>query len=164
MKDVVGFEEYFSVTEKGEVFSKRSNKFLKQVELKSGYLSLATKINGVNKTFRVHREIAKAFLNNPENKPHVNHKDGNKLNNEVDNLEWCTQSENMKHAVDTGLLINGKGEDCHVSKLTDKDVTYIRQNYAPRNKRFGSRALANRFNVAHSTISDIINYKTWTHI
>jgi hypothetical protein len=61
--------------------------------------------------YRMHILVAQAFHENPENKPHVNHKDGNRSNNHVDNLEWCTRSENMKHAYDTGLNSRGKARN-----------------------------------------------------
>ena len=99
-KDVVGFEDYFMVSDCGDVWSKRTNKVLKQRYNKSGYLVISTKIGGRkgrNHCFRVHRLVAEAFVSNPDNKPVVNHIDGIKGNNHVSNLEWCTPQENTKH-------------------------------------------------------------------
>jgi len=100
-KDVVGFEDYFQISNLGNIFSKRSNRVLKTHITKRGYVSLATKIGGrqgTNHCFRVHRLVAEAFLPNPENKPEVNHIDGIKTNNKISNLEWVTAEENMNHA------------------------------------------------------------------
>lgn len=69
----------------------------------NGYLNLLLHKEGVKKAHRVHRLVAEAFLPNPFNLPEVNHKDGNKLNNSVDNLEWCTKSHNEIHARKMGL-------------------------------------------------------------
>lgn len=105
-KDVIGFEALFSVSNMGNVFSKRTNKLLKLCVSDRGYYKVATKIGGragKNYCFRVHRLVATAFLDNPEDKPSVNHKDGNKLNNRCSNLEWSTVSENMTHAYANGL-------------------------------------------------------------
>lgn len=72
---------------------------LKQIEVKRGYLVVNLYIDRKLKQFRVHRLVASAFINNPENKPHINHKDGNPKNNHVNNLEWCTPKENVNHSL-----------------------------------------------------------------
>lgn len=64
----------------------------------------------------VHRMVAETFISNPENKPEINHKDGNRLNNNVENLEWNTRQENMNHAVETGLINNPFGKESRNSK------------------------------------------------
>lgn len=113
------------------------------------------------KNHNVHRVIAETFIPNPNNLPCVNHKDGNKLNNSVDNLEWCTYSENTTHAYKTGLEQKMCGEQHHAHKLTEEDVKYIRKVYSKRDKEFGAVALSKQFDVDRTTIHDIVNEKTW---
>lgn len=69
-----------------------------------GYPGVKLLLSGGEKYVYIHRAVAEAFIPNPDNKPQVNHKDGNKQNSSVDNLEWCTAKENMHHAIITGLL------------------------------------------------------------
>lgn len=73
---------------------------------KKGYPIVRVTVNRVKMTIRIHREVARAFIDNPENKPQVNHKDGNKENNSVSNLEWCTNTENAHHAIANNLWEN----------------------------------------------------------
>lgn len=105
----------------------------------------------------IHRLVAEKYIPNPENKPQVNHKDGNKLNNCVDNLEWVTNQENRNHAVDNDLQVTG--EKCSWAKLTEENVKEIRANPGYENEYW-----ARKFKVSRSTISDVVNYRTWKRI
>lgn len=102
MKKIEGYPDY-EVTEDGRVYSHKSNRWLKQNKNSNGYPSVSLSINGRTKTIGLHRLVAEAYLPNTENKPCVNHIDGNKCNNNIKNLEWCTYKENYNHALDTGL-------------------------------------------------------------
>lgn len=95
-------EELYSINESGIIYSKRNNKYLKPKLTNSGYLQIQI---GRGNYFYIHRLVGANFLSNPENKKTINHKDGNKLNNHVDNLEWATYSENHKHAYTIELKI-----------------------------------------------------------
>ena len=100
-KEAYGFNNYLC-NEKGEIYSLLRNKILKGRSLK-GYKRVALMKDGKTIDVLVHRLIAQTFLPNPENKPYINHIDGDKTNNSVSNLEWCTQKENVQHAIETGL-------------------------------------------------------------
>ena len=118
-KDIVDYENLYQVSNLGRVRSldriivdsRNVRKFkgvdLKKHKKKSGYLTVQLK----HKDFQIHRLVAKAFIPNPDGKPQVNHKDGDKQNNRVDNLEWCTCEENINHAYKSGLK-NGKKVVC----------------------------------------------------
>lgn len=108
----------------------------------------------------VHRLIAKAYLPNPENKRCVNHIDGNKLNNAVSNLEWVTHSENMRHAVDTGLWVR-KGSKQSNAKLTEEIVADIKRRLL--NGETGT-LLAEQYGIAHGRIYDIKHGRGWSHV
>ena len=97
-----GYENYM-ITTHGEVFNVNTRKYLKNVEDGRGYYFVTLYKDGKGKNYRIHYLVASHFINNKENKPQVNHIDGNKLNNNVKNLEWATPSENIKHSWATGL-------------------------------------------------------------
>lgn len=134
-----------------------------KLNIANGYYSVCVSLGSRNdkKLFKAHRAVAETFIPNPENKPTINHKDGNKLNNNVDNLEWATYSENTQHAFDTGLAKSASGENACNSKLTQEQAEWIRANYIPFSKEFGSRALGRKFDMAHTTILDVINNITY---
>lgn len=96
MKDIKGYEGLYAVTECGKVWSYRSKKFLTPYNV-VGYHYVDLRNKGVRKQFRVHRLVAEAYIPNPENKPQINHKDENKINNHVSNLEWVTAKENVNY-------------------------------------------------------------------
>lgn len=101
-KPVVGYEGLYEVSQNGDVRNVKTQKVLIPRNSTS-YSMVALYDNGKRKDLKIHRLVAQAFLPNPKNKPQVNHKNGDKLNNHVQNLEWCTNSENQKHAYKTGL-------------------------------------------------------------
>ena len=107
----------------------------------------------MNKT---HRLVALAFIQNSENKPQINHKNGNPSDNRVENLEWCTKSENTQHAYTTGLLKDKKGENNGRAKLTIIQVNEIRNNVNLKNKE-----LAIKYNIHQSYVSSIKNGNVW---
>lgn len=166
-KDVIGYEEYFKVSNLGRIYSKRSSKILAQVISKSGYSTVPTRIGGrkgLAICMRVHRVVAEAFLENPHKKPQVNHIDGIKSNNCLTNLEWVTEKENVRHAFDTGLNVAKKGSERSNSKLTEEAVRYCRENYKPRCKEHGLMALSRKFGVDKRRIYDAIHYLKWAHV
>ena len=113
------------VTEDGRVKSLNKGIFIKQF-VKKGYATVVIYVDSVRTNFFVHRLVAKQFIPNPENKPEVNHIDGNKLNNNVSNLEWVSKSENIRHAIDTGLMTYKTGVNHHNSRsvLSSSGVEY----------------------------------------
>lgn len=149
--------EYF-VTEDGKVF--RNGRELKQSINDKGYYTLKLSFGKTTKKIRINQLVAELYIPNPENKPEVNHLNGDKSNNNVSNLQWNTHKENMEHASINKLM--SRGENHPKSKLTIEQVNYIRTNYIPRHKEYGMRALAKKFNVTKQPIHDIIHNKTWT--
>lgn len=157
------YGDFYEVSNCGDIRNSKTHKIRRKNILQTGYYfvngSIGSRENKI--TFRIHKAVAESFIDNPDNLPMVNHKDGNKLNNHVSNLEWCTNAENIQHAYDNSLKFAIRGEDNHLSKLTQENVKYIRDNYIPRDKRFGTRALGRKFNVDHTTIMSVLKYETW---
>lgn len=150
------FNNKYTIDNKGRIYSNKFKRYIKPC-ITNGY----QRVSLLNKSYYVHRLVAIHFINNPENKPQINHKDGNKLNNDVSNLEWVNCSENLKHAYDTGLKIKQIGEMCKRSKLKDKDIIDILNLFK---NGYGCRKIAKIYNVTRQTILSIKNGKTWTHI
>lgn len=155
----------YEVSNIGNIRHIKTKNYTKQsTSTTSNRFYVKIKINGKGKHLNVAREVAKAFISNPNNLPQVNHKDGNKLNNNVENLEWISKSDNEKHAFANNLKTPTKGELSGMSKLKNEDVKFIKQNYKPYDKVYGCHALGRMFNVNSNTISSIIRGETWKHI
>lgn len=102
-KDVKGYEGIYAVTTDGRVWSYRRKIWLKQYDNSHGYMFVALSVQGKDIDKKVHRLTAEAFVDNPYNKPQVNHKNGIKSDCRASNLEWVTARENLQHASDMGL-------------------------------------------------------------
>ena len=147
----------YYITTNGNII--RDTLTLKKSVNKSGYQRIVLNVNGGKVSKLIHRLVAETYLPNPNNLPEVDHKDTNKLNNDISNLEWVTTEENKRRARLNGLI--RKGESHGKSKLTKTDVEYIRNNYIPRHKEYGTRALSRKFNVSNCAISNVLNKLTW---
>ena len=97
MKDIKGYEGLYAVTSCGKIWSYRSKKFLKPRKDRKGYLGVMLCKDGTQKSYKIHRLVAKAYLPNPNNLPQVNHKDENKTHNYLNNLEWISGIDNMNY-------------------------------------------------------------------
>jgi len=179
MKDIIGYEGLYAVNENGQVWAyekmikvgsnggyrKQNGKWLKQYKFNNRTNHLRVYLNKNNKQtpFLGHRLVALAYLNNSENKPVVNHLDGNPQNNHVSNLEWCSLQENSIHAYKLGLWKPAyqKGESNSQSKLTVETVSSIRNEYIQVKN---CSALARKYQLNPKTVNNIINRKSWNHI
>lgn len=161
MRQKAIFKNYV-IQEGGRVLSKRRRyvleSYLKPV-IKQGYWAVKMRVDRKQKWETIHRLLSKAFIPNPDNLPFVNHKDGNKLNNELSNLEWCTHQENMRHASVTGLLVTKEGNKKVV--FNDSDIRLIRE-YAKQGRKH--RVIGEDFGTTQDHIWRIVNRKIWAHI
>lgn len=163
-KPISDYEGLYEISNYGRVKTlfKGVSKIRKQVFSNPGYFGLVLYKNNFPQSARIHVLVAQAFVPNPENKPVVNHKDANRRNNQVSNLEWVTQLENKKHAYDKGLYKIG----CEhwKSKFTEEQIRYIRENCIPGDLEFGISALARKFGVNIATISEMYHGHTYKNV
>ena len=106
-KDIIGYEDYYQVSNFGQIKSKYYNRIRGYLINSGGYATVQLCVSQKRKAFSLHRIVGLHFIHNSLNLPQINHKDCNKLNNHVDNLEWCTSKENCKHRSDNGLSKGG---------------------------------------------------------
>lgn len=162
-KDITGYEGLYKISNLGNVFSIRSNKTLIPHSMGIGYLGvgLYTKSKGVNK--KIHKLIADYFIPNPENKKCVNHIDGNKLNNNINNLEWCTSLENNRHAWFNKLNRAPKyGDRIPNSIFKDNEIRELRKLI--RSKLYTLTSIAKSYKVSLTTISSIKTNRTYGYV
>lgn len=146
-----------SVLDKRGVVQLFKERLLKPCKTNHGYFSYTISVNGNVFRMLAHRFVAIAFIPNPDNKPHINHIDSNRQNNKVENLEWCTHSENMKHSFLSGNS-SQLGDKNSCSKLTTKQVINIFFSTG------SSYNVAKKYPITAKTVRDIRGRKSWTHI
>lgn len=154
----------YSILPNGVIISGVSGNEIKPYVSKIGYLQIKINLNGKSKHFYVHRLIAEEFIPNPNKLKCVNHKDGNKLNNKIDNLEWCTYSQNNQHAYDnlgkigawTGKFSKNNPSSKPVAQY-DKQGVLIKQYFCAKDATIET-------NFTKSGISECANHKTKSHM
>ncbi len=173
-KDVPGYEGIYQVSNLGNVKSlnhfinnKHNSKSLKKGRIlkkfisKKGYLTTSLSKNIKRYSPGIHRIVALAFIPNPEKKPQVNHINGIKTDNRVENLEWSTNKENQIHAVKNGLCNPNFGEKHHMSKLTNEQVLEARKlHYDGVSNKF----LSKKYNITPTAMGNILRKKTYINI
>lgn len=141
-KDIPGFETYYEASETGKIRNKRNGRILRPFKSTNGRLMVGLSVKGDLKRYLIHRLIALTFIPNPNNLPVINHKDGNPLNNNVINLEWCTQKYNVHHSFETGLY--------HIRNVICMETGEVFKRAADA---------ARKFNINSGIMSKILNGK-----
>jgi hypothetical protein len=161
-KDIKGYEGLYQISNLGRVksFKGKTPVIFKLNSAVTGYKECTLRKGKTKEVWGVHRLVVIHFLPPQPDKPWVNHKDGDKINNRVDNLEWSTPSENNKHAYDTGLKVSLKGEETNSCKLTEEQVIAIRTTLSHLNHK----ETAKLFDMHPSVICRIRARKSWKHI
>jgi hypothetical protein len=175
-RDVVGYEDRYEISNFGNLRSKSYLKkgrnvngefsFITQPRLMkptvngNGYLSVYLSRDGESANFVIHRLVAITFLENPDNLPVVNHKDCDKTNNRVDNLEWCTQQHNVKHSYESGTKTN-LGDKHPRRVLNSEIVCKMRKMFS---EGIGVQKIADHFGFRYDTTKSAITGKNWGHV
>lgn len=169
-KDIEQFDNQYQISNIGRIRSKhklitksngstytRRAKILKPSISKDGYVKGAISLMNKMFPYTIHRLVAIAFIPNPSNKSEVNHINGVKTDNQVCNLEWCTRSENCKHAIDTGLWEVKVGDKNGMSKLTKEQVIHARKLKAEKGRFWGRNELAKEWGISPKHLQKVVN-------
>lgn len=160
-KDIPEYDGIYKISNYGNIISlaKNQNKLMKINNVKNGYSQIVLYKNGIKKTHLVHRLVMYTFIGYSELE--VNHINGDKYNNRLENLEYCNRSQNAKHAYEIGLQKPLRGDKVITSKLKEHDIIEI---FKLRHSGFSHQFIADKLNVSRKCISKILNRKSWTHI
>lgn len=160
-QDIPGFEGKYRASTLGNILSLRSKSLLKPWITQHGYRQLRlSDCKNIMKSFTICRLVAITFLPNPENKKCVNHKNGSKIDDRLENLEWATYSENTRHSFKLGLQSN-KGVKHSQHKINEEMVREIRER---SNMGEGLGILSVRYSLSKSHLSGIIHKRYWSHV
>src|SRR5690606_28733657 len=167
-KDVKGYEGFYQVSNLGRVkslerhvpngdntFRVVKERYLKTNKKTNEYI----KVNLSGKSFRVHRLVATAFIGNPNNYPEVNHINGDKTDNNVTNLEWCSSSYNMKHNEKLGVVVRGnKHVNSTIDEQTAKEIKILLKSGIKQ------KDIASKFDITENIVNQINRGLTWKHV
>ena len=161
-------KEIYYVSNNGRVINAETGQFMALFHDEKGYVITSLMCEeGRNKTVKVHRLVATAFIPNPLDLPHVNHIDGRKKNNYYENLEWSTISDNVLHAYKNGLITPKRGELNGTNKYSEDVIRYICKQLANGySGRIIKKEVKDKFGVqiTRYLVSDIKKKKTWSHV
>ena len=153
---IVGYEGLYSIISNGDVYSHKSNKLLSPGVVPGGYYQIHLYNDGRKRSLMSHILVAEHFLPNPGRHEVVMHLDDDPSNNDVSNLKWGTQKENIQDCILKGR--NSRGEGRPAAKLTESDVRLIRSS------DLSGYALAKIFNVSATVIRRITKGEAWKHV
>jgi hypothetical protein len=157
--ETLNINKAYKITKEGIIYNAKGIERKPSTD-KKGYHHITLSSNGQRTTYLVHRLVAQQYISNPNNLPQVNHIDGNKQNNHMTNLEWCTNTNNINHANNLGLSCY-KGSKNGRAKLNNDQVKEIKLLLSQNIK---NKEIAEKFNVSKSVICDIKHKRKWSHI
>lgn len=159
-KNIKGFRELYQISNLGRVRRIDNKKVLKPLNISNGYKGVRLYRNKEDATTKkIHRLVAEYFISNPLNLPQVNHKDGNKSNNKVNNLEWCSNDYNMNHAVMNSLIL--LGDKRHSSKCTEESLVLLQRLI---DCGFTIKQLSIIYTISKNSMKEIIRGRAYKHL
>lgn len=162
-RPVIGYEESYEVSSQSRIRnSKTGNLLTPSITKKMKYPRVSLMKNKKTNTEYLHRIVANAFVPNPSNKDEVNHKDGDKSNCDIKNLEWVTHKENIHHAFATGLNKGSRGEKGSNAKLSEQEVIEIR--YFSKENKKNKKDLAKEYETSVANVYSILYGHSWKHL
>ena len=165
-RPIPGYEDLYLISPEGEIFSKYRKKTLIPHIHEKGYLDISLNKDGKANHFRIHRLVAMTFIPNPDNLPCINHKNGIKTDNRVENLEWCSYSDNMKHAWDSGLCEKTRASiKKSIKYATESRVRHLDDNLKELfddifKNCLKVKEICKKYNIKNQYVSNIKNKKT----
>lgn len=164
-KDIKGWEGIYQVSNVGRVkslkrFLVKEERIMGLHDNGRGYLNVRLRKDSRGNVKYIHRLVAETFISNLENKQEVNHKNGDKSDNRVENLEWCSPEENREHAIRTGLMAF-EGENNGMAKFSQQTILELRKEFELGDKT--RKELSEKYGISLTHTRSIINKSRWNH-